>query len=193
MVVLTLAVAALAVLLAVVLALALRLTQRLSSLWIQPETTLTHCLLTQSETGITQETLSDIDINPVATAPPGRITIYLVDGPSKEVMRSAIVSNLEDGNANQRYQTYDVFKLLYIAHIKRQAASDLQYPSIERRFSGRAEYIQNLKPTDLVVVVDDVKRNWNTVVAGDAGIREGAMVCIWPKELWMESCGLLSA
>ena len=34
---------------------------------------------------------------------------------------------------------------------------------------------------------------WNTVVAGDAGIHEGAMVFIWPKELWMESCGLLSA
>ena len=66
--------------------------------------------------------------------------------------------------ANQKYQTYDVFKVLYISHVKRQAASDLQYPSIEHRFSGRAEYIQTLKTTDLVVVVDDVKRDWNSVV-----------------------------
>jgi hypothetical protein len=187
MVVLALAVAALAVLLAVVLALALRLRQRLSSLRTQPETTLTVSLLTQSETLITQETLSDVDINPLATAPPGRITIYIVDGPSNQVMRSAVVSNLEDGDAKKKYQTYDIFKKLYISHVMRQAASCLQYPSIEHQFSGKGEYYQTLKTTDLVVVVDDVKRDWNTVVAGDESIHEGAMVFIWPKELWKPS------
>jgi hypothetical protein len=192
MVVLALAVAALAVLLAVNLALALRLRQRLSSLRTQPETTLNLSLLTQSETLTTQETLSDVDINPLATAPPGRITIYIVDGPSNQVMRSAVVSNLEDGDMKKKYQTYDIFKKLYISHVMRQAPSCLQHPSIENQFSGKGEYYQTLKTTDLVVVVDDVKRNWNTEVAGDEGIHEGAMVFIWPKELWMEKQGMAS-
>ena len=173
MVVLTLAVAALAVLLAVVLALALRLRQRLSSLWTQPETTLS--LLTQSENLITQETLSDVDINPLATAPPGRITIYIVDGPSNQVIRSAVVSNLEDGDAKKKYQTYDIFKVLYIKHLE---------------VTGQ---VAVLKTTDLVVVVDSTKRDWKTIVAGDEGIHEGAMVFIWPKKLWMEKQALLSS
>ena len=50
-----------------------------------------------------------------------------------------------------------------------------------------------LKTTDLVVVVDDTKRDWNTIVAGDEGIHEGAMVFIWPKKLWMEKQRLLSS
>ena len=196
MVVLALAVAALAVLLAVVLALALRLRQRLSSRQItdhslvgkavaaesfteslrtQPETNLTLSLLTQSENLITQETLSDVDINPLATAPPGRITIYIVDGPSNQVIRSAVVSNLEDGDAKKKYQTYDIFKVLYIKHLE---------------VTGQ---VAVLKTTDLVVVVDSTKRDWNNIVAGDEGIHEGAMVFIWPKKLWMEKQGLLSS
>jgi hypothetical protein len=50
-----------------------------------------------------------------------------------------------------------------------------------------------LKTTDLVVVVDSTKRDWNNIVAGDEGIHEGAMVFIWPKKLWMEKQGLLSS
>ena len=145
------------------------------SLRTQPETTLTLSLLTQSESLITQETLSDVDINPLATAPPGRITIYIVDGPSNQVIRSAVVSNLEDGDAKKKYQTYDIFKVLYIKHLE---------------VTGQ---LAVLKTTDLVVVVDSTKRDWNNIVAGDEGIHEGAMVFIWPKKLWMEKQGLLSS
>ena len=119
--------------------------------------------------------LSDVDINPLATAPPGRITIYIVDGPSNQVIRSAVVSNLEDGDAKKKYQTYDIFKVLYIKHLE---------------VTGQ---VPVLKTTDLVVIVDSTKRDWNTIVAGDEGIHEGAMVFIWPKKLWMEKQGLLSS
>ena len=91
------------------------------------------------------------------------------------MIRSAVVSNLEDGDAKKKYQTYDIFKVLYIKHLE---------------VTGQ---VAVLKTTDLVVVVDSTKRDWNNIVAGDEGIHEGAMVFIWPKKLWMEKQGLLSS
>ena len=135
----------------------------------------------QAIRGLDQEYLTTENkgmiVIPLATAPPGQFQIFIVDGPSQKLMFTATVSMLEDGDPSKRYQTYDIFKVLFIRNVTSKAdAHQTTYAS--------------LRPKDLVCVVDGRHRPWNTIVAGDAGIENGCVVSIWPKAQWMQKNNL---
>ena len=132
----------------------------------------------QAIRGLDQRYLpTDIDIIALPTAPPGQFQIFIVDGPSQKLAFTATVSMLEDGDPNKRYQTYDIFKMLFIQNVTSKA-------------DAHQTTNASLRPQDLVCVVDGRHRPWNTIVAGDEGIENGCVVSIWPKAQWMQKNNL---
>ena len=95
------------------------------------------------------------------SAPPSTILIYLANGETGRIVSTATVWISDVVDANQKYQTFDILKSLYLS----------QHNISERRSSR-----------NYVCVVNGKHRMYNEVVAPH--VESGTVVYIWPKQTW---------